>query len=111
MTYEAFKKLRDNFDKNCELTLLAKGKEYTVGSDDRLANFKSIAKRLGLHPLEVWAVYMNKHIDSIMNFIKEEKVYSEPIASRFLDARNYIDLGYALVVDSDLESYDEKDLT
>ena len=51
--------------------LLSKGNDYTEGgergddSEDRLWNFKEVAKRFGLTPLQVWAVYWTKHNNAI----------------------------------------------
>ena len=69
-----------------------KGEEYS-GSQNRFANFERIADKLGLHPVEVLAVYFYKHIDSIDTYIKDKKVYSdEDIIGRVSDARNYLAL-------------------
>ena len=67
----------------------AKREAYTSGSKDQLANFKRISERMGLAPLEVWGVYMNKQVDSINSFIKDGSE-SEPIATRFADTLNYL---------------------
>jgi len=106
MTNEEFIKVRNSLNHLCETTLLNKGKEYTVGSEDRLANFKSLSKSLGLSPLQVWAVYWKKHVDSILNYVREGKTHSEPIHMRFVDCRNYIDLGLALINDANINPKD-----
>ncbi len=72
-----------------------KGKEYTQG--DRLDNFKRIGAELGIDPKKVLWVYLRKHIDSIASFIKEEKVLSEPIEGRIMDARVYLCLLRCLI--------------
>lgn len=78
--------------------MLEKGEEYCQGNPDRLHNFKDIAKDLGLDPLQCWAVYFKKHVDSIMSYVKSGSVKSnESIQSRFYDARNYLALGLALI--------------
>ena len=77
--------------------MYTKGTEYTLGSDDKLANFKNVASTTGLTPLQVWSVYFQKHIASILNYVKDGKIYSEPIRGRFQDARNYLALGIALI--------------
>jgi len=79
--------------------LRAKGQDYTRGDDDRLANFKRIARDIGCSPLLVWYVYFAKHIDAIASFVKTGKVESEELRGRFIDARNYLALGYALYMD------------
>jgi len=79
-----------------------KGRDY-AGIEDVLGNFKKRAERLGLSPLKVWGLYFGKHIDAIETFVKTEKLASEPIEMRIVDAINYLLLGYALV--QDLERY------
>lgn len=74
-----------------------KGKEYTQG--DRLDNFKRIAGELGISPKKVLWVYLKKHLDSIAYYIKEEKVLSEPIDGRILDARVYLCLLQSLIIE------------
>ncbi len=72
-----------------------KGKEYTQG--DRLDNFKRIATELGISPKKVLWVYLKKHLDSIASYIKSEKVLSEPIEGRIMDARVYLSLLRGLI--------------
>ena len=75
-----------------------KGKEYS-GTEDCLTSFKRLAKNLNLSPLQIWCVYFVKHVDAIINYCKEQKVYSEPIASRIMDARVYLALLRGLIED------------
>jgi hypothetical protein len=82
------------------------GSSYTVDADV-LYNFKSVGARLGLEPLEVAGVYMTKHYDSVMTFLKgtrgediQELAYrGEGIVSRLDDLRNYLDLIECLLID------------
>ena len=77
-----------------------KGEEYVRGSGDRLANFKRIAESLGLTPLQVWAVYANKHWDALLNYIRTGSVKSnEPIESRVDDLTVYLRLLRGLIVE------------
>lgn len=73
----------------------AKGRSY-AGTDDVLGNFKRNAERLGMTPFQIWAVYFNKHIDSINNAIGANPSapidYSEGLEGRILDARTYLGL-------------------
>jgi hypothetical protein len=78
--------------------LQAKGTDYS-SKEDRLSNFKKLAEDLGVSPMVIWSVYFKKHIDAILSFSKNGQVESEPIRERFVDARNYLDLGLALVED------------
>lgn len=92
------------FDAMCEdekNILISKGKEYRCGQeDDVLANFKRNAQLMGMSPSQVWAIYFMKHIDAILNFVRDGKTHSsESIDSRVFDARNYLALGLALFRD------------
>jgi hypothetical protein len=77
--------------------LKVKGADYTRHEEDRLSNFKRSAATIGLTPLQVWAVFFNKHVDAIMAFIKTGKTESEGIESRLDDAINYLHLLEALI--------------
>jgi hypothetical protein len=70
-----------------------KGMEYTAGdlATDRLSNFYRLGKELDVDPKLVLWIYLKKHLDSIVCFIKQNKVYSsESIEGRIHDARNYL---------------------
>jgi hypothetical protein len=70
-----------------------KGIEYTQGDavKDRLANFYRLADELNIDPKLVCWIYLKKHIDSIVCYIKNNKEYSEEkIDGRIHDARNYL---------------------
>jgi len=72
-----------------------KGMEYTQGDlkEDRLANFYRLGKELDIDPKVVLWIYLKKHIDSIVCYIKQGKEYSEEkIEGRIHDARNYLTL-------------------
>lgn len=81
-----------------ELLLLSqtKGVEY-AGKEDKLANFKLTAKEAGLDPLQVCYIFMNKHYSAIQSFVRERKVYSEPIKGRIRDCQLYLALLEALI--------------
>jgi len=81
--------------------LRVKGKDYTAGDPDRLANFKELAKELGVHPRVVWWIYFRKHISAIMAWIRTGKVESEGLEGRFDDAINYLYLGEAVFKEED----------
>lgn len=100
MTELEFNRLREQFNDECTQALGLKGKEYS-GVGDRLGNFKRLATALGLSPEKICLVYMVKHIEAIHSFVRDGKVYSEPIRGRLMDARNYIDLLLALIEDKD----------
>ena len=90
-------KVKDFFDwsktevEKENMIMYSKGKEYTVSSEDKLKNFKSIGERLGLKPEQILLVYLLKHMDSIRNYVLTgSEVSEEPITSRIQDARNYL---------------------
>lgn len=99
MTTDEFNSFREKFNLECVAALTSKGVEY-AGRKDRLNNFKSVSERTGQTPLQVWSIYALKHLDSILSYVREGKVFSESIRSRFMDARNYLDLGLALIEES-----------
>jgi len=76
-----------------------KGHDY-AGRDDALSNFKRHGDTLGLRPEQIWAVYANKHWDSIMTFVREGNVASEPIEGRIHDLILYGFLLLGLVTEN-----------
>lgn len=78
----------------------AKGKAYS-GNTDSLDNFKRNAKILGLSKYQVLAIYMNKHLDSILNAIKESPEFpvdsTEGMKGRIQDAINYLSILWCLI--------------
>lgn len=84
-----------------------KGKEYSGaidGKDDRLANFKRLAVKLGVTPETVCLIYGTKHLDAIDTCVKTLQrtgeisvALSEPIEGRFHDAVLYLILLSALI--------------
>ena len=95
MNLEEYEDLVSRMEKEEKETMLTKGKEYTQG--DRLDNFYRIGKELDVPPETVLWVYLKKHLDSIVSFIREGKVYSEPIEGRIKDARVYLTLLRGLI--------------
>ena len=87
-----YKAMRDKF--LCETMKLSDEKriEYTEGNHNEnvLWNFENIGKTLGLSPMKVLSVYMQKHISSIFNYLKDGKEYSESIEGRISDIINYL---------------------
>jgi len=70
----------------------AKRIEYTEGNHETnvLWNFEHIGKTLGLTPMKVLSVYLQKHISSLLNYLKTEKEYAESIEGRIMDMINYL---------------------
>jgi len=68
-----------------------KGKEYS-NSESRFGNFNRIAAELGLTNIQVAWVYTKKHLDGIASYCRTEKILSEPIEGRIVDAIVYLTL-------------------
>ena len=77
--------------------LTVKGNDYTRHEEDRLSNFKRSGTAIGLSPLQVWAIFINKHIDAVMTYVKTGRTESESIQGRLDDIVNYCYLGEALI--------------
>lgn len=99
-----FTTFRVRFNRTCEATMIDRGARYAPGTD-RLANFKNPVA--GLTSIQTWAVYFKKHFDAIMSMaaaVSRGDDVSPPPGDDFLgnlrDARNYIDLGAALFVET-----------
>lgn len=101
MTHKEFLQVKQELLEFADEVAAPKRVEYTGDSDDALNNFKRIANRLGMSPLQVWAVYFNKHVDSVNTFIKGNDAVSEPMGSRFADMLNYLFLGIALIIEEE----------
>lgn len=96
-TFDAL--VEDARDRQDDL-LTTKGQDYTRGSDDRLANFKRWGDELDVDPIKVLSVYMGKHIDSIISYVKSGgQVESEPIQARAADLHNYLYLLEGMIAD------------
>ena len=78
-----------------------KGSEYASDAD-ALANFKGQAVDLGVDPLVVCSVLMNKHYRSIQSYIRKggKTSSNEPIEGRVADMRNYLFLMLCLIEES-----------
>lgn len=81
-----------------------KGGEY-AGDNDRLANFRRNADRLGLKMEQVWAVYANKHIDAINQYVHDLSTDTtrprlEGLAGRADDVIVYMILFKAMLIEA-----------
>jgi hypothetical protein len=70
-----------------------KGRDYTRGDRDPLANFYGVSGVLGVPPLTVWGVYVLKHVYAIQSYLAGLGE-SEPIEGRLCDVIVYAALGY-----------------
>lgn len=98
------------------------GSSYKESGADTLTNFKAVAERTGMTPVQCLLVYFLKHIDSITTTCREAEAVDyrstgiavdfggedrhdryaegEGIVSRLDDARNYLDLLECLLMDT-----------
>jgi len=85
---------------NVEKELLdKKGREYAA-DQDCLANFKSKLE-IGVSPLQVAMIFMDKHYSSIKSYVKlGHEISDESIEGRIHDMRNYLALLYMLIQES-----------
>ena len=103
-----FKWADEEFKIEMEL-MRVKGEEYTIRNEDKLKNFKSISDRLETTPSEVAMVYLLKHMDSIRNYVLNGvEASDESISGRIRDARNYLMLLHAIILES--KGLDEKEV-
>lgn len=102
MTYQDFDELSEELIEEAIEVSQSKRKDYTVGSEDALKNFKSVAERTGISPMQVLGIYMMKHQDAIANYIKSQgQSESEPIKYRIIDNINYLLLLWGLINDEE----------
>ena len=102
MTYKEFNEL---FEARVELlreTGKTKGVKYTVGSDDRLANFRGCVS--GITSLQVWEVLFRKHWCAIEYFLKTGLNMGEDICDTHIhDCIMYLFLLEGLIKEQRLE--------
>jgi len=100
MNQKEFQETRNYILEKAQDIMDVKQPEYTNKSIDVLNNFKSTAKSIGIQPMEVWAVFFNKHIQAILSHAGDPNMHqAEPIDSRYADALNYLFLGFAMLVE------------
>ncbi len=106
MTSQEYRNWRNNFiDATLELSD-KKRIEYCNGNQtlDVHTNFKVIADKLGLAPMQVLSVYLNKHLESLSSFFKTGNTYSdETIESRVSDIINYLLLAMSMKANEDIK--------
>lgn len=80
-----------------------KGKEYANSDVDRFANFKEVAKDMGVSPEVVLWVYVKKHLRAVDSFIRLGNVSSEEsISGRLQDISFYCMLLDGMIAESKL---------
>ena len=103
MNLAGFNRARHKLNELCEKIMADKRPGYTGQSKDVLANFKRVGERMGTPPMQPLLTYWLKHVDSITSILSQGVEDVEGIASRLADARNYIDLIYALHFEAEFE--------
>ena len=106
MTQDALKHFFDEFTCEMRNIMVEKGSSYsgaTNATADRLANFKRVAKQMGVTPIQCWLCYFLKHVDSVSTYARTGHE-SEGFRSRALDLANYALLGAALVHEGEEET-------
>lgn len=85
--------------RDCLETMRSKGQEYTIGSTDRLANFRRVGEQLDVPMEKAWAIYFYKHYCAVMAYIKNgcQVKSNEPISSRIMDCIVYLLLFHKMV--------------
>ena len=100
MTKQEFEETKKYLLDICQQIMDVKQPEYTQKNLDILHNFKSTAESIGIEPMEVWAVFFNKHIQAILTHAGDPYMHqAEPIESRYADAINYLLLGFSILQD------------
>lgn len=89
----------------CIKTMASKGAEYTVGSRDRLANFRGVAADVGIEMEKAWYVFFNKHLRALQSYIKNGCVVksNEPISGRIMDLIVYLLLFHKMSMEIERE--------
>lgn len=80
----------DDLLRKCIETQRKKGADYTIGTGDKLHNFRTVAGMLDLSMEKTWSVYFYKHVSAIFAYCKKGQVESEPIEGRIMDCIVYL---------------------
>lgn len=98
MKRERYNRILDEVFTRARELSTSKGRDY-AGDANVFRNFEDVAARTGQTRLQVWSVYIQKHLLAIEKYISEGKLESEPVDSRILDVIVYLALLYAMVKD------------
>ena len=110
MKSEEYKKFREQFIKKTFDLSDTKRIEYTEGNQDLdvHTNFRRIGSELNMNPVKVLAVYLIKHIKSLMTFFKLGQTFSnETLESRVSDIINYLILLLSYLHYEDMKERDD----
>lgn len=81
--------------------IVAKGNDYSAGSKDALIEFKIAAEEAGVEPVQSCHILLTKQLRAIARYVREGRIDTEGIESRLDDARNYLDILEALIVEAE----------
>lgn len=76
-------------------------KEYAHTDDNAFANFERVATDLGLSREQVLWVYLRKHLDGIVSYIKGHRSQRESVHGRIDDAHVYLELLRGMIIDNE----------
>jgi hypothetical protein len=110
MTKDKLDKLIGDAIERRRLLAEQKGKEYTQGNPDRLANFRGAANAIDAQLKDdlvdeqrmfaVWQIFFGKHYDAVKSFFKHGREFSsEGIEGRIDDMQVYLDLLRGIVAE------------
>ena len=72
-------------------------KEYAHNTDNVFANFERVADSLNIKREQALAVYLLKHVDGVMSYIKGHKSQREDVRGRITDIIVYLMLLWGMV--------------
>ena len=105
MKFDTFNELVEKQVELCKKVLMVKNKEYSSG-EDRLHNFKVIARKLNITPEQACLVLMQKHVVSVEDIAGGKEATPEMMDEKFGDIINYYILLRALIEERQEEKKD-----
>lgn len=83
-------------DTHCQTVIDAKRKVYTNGSGDVMRNFRVAAIVKGSTAGSELATHLLKQVSAVVNLLCNPDIVDSEMDTRFVDLRNYVELGYVL---------------
>lgn len=103
---EMFRIMAENFTVLLELHGKAQ-KEYTL-KDEAFDNFNRLSTNLNIDRKLVLWVYLQKHLDGVMNFIRGHEMQREDVEGRLDDAIVYLQLLRGMIREERLKSIQDR---
>ena len=98
ITREELNRIFEEVINNSRDVMFSKNREYSRDTN-ALDNFDTSSEEAGITPLQAWAVFFRKHLNSILTYVREGKSYSnEDISERITDCINYLVILQALII-------------